>query len=130
MNTQKNIIPRCAPFFCIILLSLSACKKSGDTDQWTESTDVNILAYKSDPENGKRYLNIIYENVGHETYRKIKYELFLHAGAKADTIEKIIIPTTVLGPKDRRLVARNIGEEEAKWDEVKVGKIWVVKDGK
>jgi hypothetical protein len=130
MNTQRYLVRTSIAFFCIILASISGCKKAADTDAWTETNDVSILAYKSDPENGKRYLNIIYENAGNETYRKIKYQLFIRTGTRIDTVEKIIIPTTVLIPKDRRLVPRNIGEEEAMWDEVKVGKVWVVKDTK
>jgi hypothetical protein len=129
MKTQKYQIHASTVFFCVILV-LSGCKKADDTDSWSETNDVSINAYKSDPENGKRYLNIIYENSGTETFRKIKYQLFIRTGTKIDTIEKIIIPTTVLFPKDRRLVPRNIGEQEAKWDEVKVGKVWVVKDTK
>lgn len=130
MNTRKNFMPISAASFCIILAIISGCKKDADTDSWAETNDIAIIAYKSNPENGKQYLNIIYENVGHETYNKIKYQLFIHTGVKTDTVEKVIVPTKVLLPKEKRLVPRNIGEEPATWDDVKVGKIWVVKDAK
>jgi hypothetical protein len=130
MNTQRYFTYLSAAFFCITLTAVTGCKKDADIDPWEETNDVSIIAYKSNPENGKQYLNVIYENVGHDTYRKIKYQLFIRTGAKTDTVEKTIIPTTVFLPKDKRLVPKNIGAEPATWDEVKVGKIWAVKDGK
>lgn len=130
MNTQRYFNYRYIALFCIIFTVIGGCKKDADTDPWMQTNDVEIIAYKSNPENGKQYLNVIYENVGHDTYRKIKYQLFIRTGSKTDSVEKVIIPTTVFLPKDKRLVPKSIGEEPATWDEVKVGKIWVVKDGK
>ncbi len=130
MNTRRYLIQLSVASFCLILSIITGCKKDADIDSWSETNEIAIIAYKSNPENGKQYLNIIYENVGHETYSKIKYQLFIHTGVKIDTVEKVIVPTKVLQPKEKRLVPRNIGEEPAAWDEVKVGKIWVVKDGK
>ena len=88
------------------------------------------MPYKSDPENGKQYLNVIYENIGSDAYRKIKYQLIMRTGTKTDTVVNTIIPETVFKPKEKHLVPRYIGEPEAKFDEVKVGKVWVVKDSK
>ncbi|MDP4219761.1 MAG: hypothetical protein Q8916_07670 [Bacteroidota bacterium] len=130
MNTRKYLLRTSAAFFCFLLTTVTGCKNDPATDAWAESHDIAILAYKSDPENGKQYLNVIYENTGKDTYRKIKYQLIERTGTKTDTLENIIIPETILMPKEKRLVPRHIGESPATWDEVQVGKIWVVKDEK
>lgn len=127
MNTRRYPLIIWAAFLCILLPGIIACKKEADADAWTETKDVIILAYKT-PENGKNYLNIIYENVGHDTYRKIKYQLFIRTGTKIDTVEKVIIPPTVFQPKERKLVPRHIGEEPVTFDEVKAGQVWAIKD--
>jgi len=121
----------------IYLLSLvisgifvAGCKKEAGDDNWVETHDISIIADKSNPENGKQYLEVIYENLGSDTYRKIKYQLITRTGTKTDTTEKVIIPETVISPKAKHLVTRPIGEKPASFDEVKVGQIWVVKDEK
>ena len=79
MNTRRYPLSLLAAFLCIFILSNIGCKKEADADEWVATTDVAITAYKSNPENGKEYLNIIYENTGHDTYRKIKYhDLYFH----------------------------------------------------
>ncbi|MEI8134394.1 MAG: hypothetical protein WCH46_04840 [bacterium] len=108
----------------------TGCKKEAYVEPWVETKDVGILAYKSDPENGKQYLEVIYENNGHDSYRKLKYQLLMRTGNKIDTVEKMITPETIFGPKQRHLVPRAIGETPATFDEVKVGKIWAVPEGK
>ncbi len=132
MHTQTHSLRICIAFLCIFFVSLTGCKKEAETDDWQETKDVAIMAYKSEPDpvTKKEYLNIIYENIGNDTYSKIKYRVITRTGTKMDTIENTIIPTTVLGPKlnNRRLVPRHIGEEEAKFDEVRVAKVWVVKE--
>jgi hypothetical protein len=109
-----------------VSLTIAACNK-GDSDNWTETRDITIMAYKSDPENGKQYLDVIYENGSQFNIRKVKVELFEHTGTKVDTVIKTITPTEVLKPKDRHLAKRPIGEPPATFDAVTVGKVWVVK---
>ena len=130
MHTQKYSLRSYFTLICFTLICAVGCNKEADTDAWQETKDIVIIAYKSDPDpvTHKEYLNIIYENIGKDTYQNIKYEVFLRTGTKTDTLVNTILPTTVFVPKDKRLVPRHIGEEEAKFDEVKVGKIWVVKD--
>ena len=132
MNTQNHSLRITISFLCIVFISLTGCKKEADTDNWEETKDVAIIAYKSEPDpvTKKVYLNIIYENIGKDTYRKIKYRVVTRTGTKIDSVENTIIPTTVFGPKDKRLVPRHIGEEEAKFDDVRLAKVWVVKDEK
>lgn len=127
MNTRRYPLRIWAAFLCISLSSITACKKDTDADSWVATKDVIILPYKV-PENGKNYLNIIYENVGPDTYRKIKYQLFIRTGSKIDTVEKVIIPPTIFQPKERKLVPRHIGEEPVTFDEVKAGEVWAIKD--
>jgi hypothetical protein len=129
MKTRKYFIS----VFTVLLsvLFLNSCKKDLDSgDNWAETKDVAIIADKSNPENGKQYLEIIYENIGNDAIRKIKYQLIERTGTKTDTVENTIIPETVFMPKEKHLVPRHIGEEPATFDDVKIGKIWVVKDGK
>jgi len=125
MKTQNCNISLFTLIFCLTIAS--GCKKESDYDAWVESRDVLIIADKSSPENGKQYLEVIYENVGSDTIRKIKYQLITRTGAKSDTVEKIIIPEKVFVPRDKHLVPKPIGELPATWDEVRVGKIWIVK---
>ena len=117
-------------FICIILMGIAGCKKSDDDEVWVETRDVVIQPYKSDPVDGKQYLEVIYENVGHDTYRKIKYQLIRRTGTQWDTTERIILPETVFQPKDKHLVPRHIGQSTAAFDEVKAGKVWGVIDKK
>ena len=117
-------------FICIVLFSIGGCKKSSDDEVWVLTKDVIIQPYKSDPVDGKQYLDVIYENVGNETFRKIKYELIRRTGSTIDTSERIIIPETILQPKERHLIPPHIGRTPATFDEVKAGKVWVVKDSK
>lgn len=128
MITRRYPLSLLAAFLCIFFSLANGCKKEADADPWIETNEIAIMAYKSNPENGKEYLNIIYENTGHDTYRKIKYQLFIRTGTKTDTVEKTIIPTTVFAPKERRLIPRHIGEEPVTFDEVKPGKVWAIKD--
>lgn len=110
----------------LLSLTLVTCKNdSGDT--WVETKEVTITPYKSDPENGKQYLDIIYENASQSTIRRIKVELLERTGSKVDTVVKMITPTEIFKPKDRHLVKRPIGESPATFDEVTVGKVWIVK---
>jgi hypothetical protein len=97
-----------------------------DTDSWVESKDVSITAYKSDPENGKQYLDVIYENVGQKDISKLKIELITSTKGKTDTITKEITPETILHPKDKHLAQRPIGAPAAMFDNVSVGRVWVV----
>ena len=112
---------------CFFFL-LIGCKKEADIDPWVTTDNITIIPYKSDPENGKQYLNVIYENNGPDTYRKIKCQLITRTGTKFDTIEKTIVPPIIVKPRDKNLVPRQIGEETVSFDEVKAGKVWVVKD--
>ncbi|MEP7235878.1 MAG: hypothetical protein ABI778_11345 [Ignavibacteriota bacterium] len=130
MNTYTLSLPYRFLGIFLALTILGSCTKGGDSDEWVESRDVVILPYKSDPKDGKQYLDVIYENVGHDTYRKLKFQLITRTGEKLDTIEKTIIPETVFAPKDKRLNPRHIGQEEATFDEVKPGMVWVVLDKK
>src|SRR2546423_723458 len=84
---------------CSFLFAQSGCKKEDTADVWVATNDVTILPYKSDPEDGKQYLNVIYENHSNDTYRKIKCQIIERKGAKFDTIVKVIIPPTIFKPK-------------------------------
>jgi hypothetical protein len=130
MNLHKYPVTVRTAFICIILSGIGGCKKSGDDEVWVETKDIVIMAYKSDPVDGKQYLDVIYENVGNDTYRKIKYQLIRRTGTTMDTTERIILPETVFQPKERRLVPRHIGQSPATFDEVKAGKVWGVIDTK
>ncbi len=117
------------PLLWIVLLSffaITGCNK-GDNDNWVETKDVSVMAYKSDPENGKQYLDVIYENSGTYNISKVKVELVTYKGTQVDTVVKVITPTEVLKPKDKHLAKRPIGEQPATFDEVKVGRVWIVK---
>ena len=132
MTTQIQTLRISFVLLCILFISIVGCKKEADTEVWKETKDVTILAYKSDPDpvTNKVFLNIIYENIGSDTYSKIKYKLYTKTAGKLDSIENTITPTTVFKPKDKRLVDRHIGEEEAKFDDVKVAKVWAVVEEK
>jgi hypothetical protein len=119
-----------AVILCVFLANITACKKATDDEVWVETKDIVIMPYKSDPVDGKQYLDVIYENVGKDTYRKIKYQLIRRIGAKIDTTERIILPETVFTPKEKRLIPRHIGQSPAMFDEVKSGKIWAIVDTK
>jgi hypothetical protein len=118
------------PFFVVLLCAgvVTSCKKGSSDDAWVETKDVTFIVDKSNPENGKQYLEVIYENAGSYSVHKIKYQLITRTGGKIDTVEKIIVPDEIFKPKDRHLVPRAIGEPPATFDEVHVGKVWVVKD--
>lgn len=114
-----------------LILSLSAvlmaCGKQ-DNEHWVESKEVAINAYKSDPENGKQYLDVIYENLTTYNISKIKVQLVETTGSKVDTVERIIIPENVFKPKDRHLAKRPIGAGVATFDNIAVAKVWYVKE--
>jgi hypothetical protein len=114
----------------MILVSVEGCKKASDDEVWIETRDVVIQPYKSDPKDGKQYLDVIYENVGSDTYRKIKYQLIRRTGTTVDTTERIILPETVFLPTEKRLVPRHIGQSPVTFDEVKAGKVWGIIDTK
>jgi hypothetical protein len=114
-------------FLLLGLVGLSACGTDKDVDEWTTSPGVVVTAYKTDPENGKQFLNVIYENDGKDTVDKIKYELITTTNGKVDTTTRVIDPGAHLKPKDRHLVKRGVGEEPVTFDEVRVGKVWVRK---
>jgi hypothetical protein len=126
MKTHNHSLSLFTAIFCLAIAS--GCKKESGYDTWIESKEISIIADKSTPENGKQYLEVIYENVGSDTVRKIKYQLITRTGVKTDTVEKTIIPETVFPPRAKHLVPKPIGELPATWDEVHIGKIWVVKD--
>jgi len=130
MNAHRYPLTAQAAFICIILASIGSCRKAGDDEVWTETKDILIVPYKSDPEDGKQYLDIIYENVGNDTYRKIKFQLFRRTGTRIDTTERIILPETIFLPKEKRLVPRHIGQSPVTFDEVKAGKVWGIIDTK
>lgn len=115
----------------IVLLILAglviSCGRSND-DPWVLTKDINITAYKSDPENGKQYLDVIYENATPFNVRKLKIELLERTGTKIDTVFKEITPEQILHPKDRHLAKRPVGEPIATFDEVSVGRVWLVKE--
>ncbi len=116
-----------ASIVIIACASLFGCKKEAAEEKWVTSPGLTVTAMKTE-ENGKPYINIIYENFGADTVRKIKYQLFQHKGSKWDTTEKIIDLPSVLKPKDRHLVPRAIGEEPTTADEIGTGKVWVIKN--
>ncbi|MFI5263220.1 MAG: hypothetical protein ACHQM6_01755 [Candidatus Kapaibacterium sp.] len=130
MNTATYYLRVTIAFIIILLTGIISCKKASDDEVWVETSDIVIQPYKSDPVDGKQYLDVIYENVGHDTYRKIKYQLIRRTGTKIDTTERIILPETVFVPKDKHLVPRHIGQSVATFDEVKAGKVWGVVDTK
>jgi hypothetical protein len=130
MNTHKYSIRILTASICIVLTTIGGCKKAGDDEVWVETKDVVVMPYKSDPENGKQYLDIIYENTGNDTYHKIKFQLIRRYGVKFDTVERIIVPETVFLPKEKHLLPRHIGQSAATFDEVKAGKVWGVIDEK
>lgn len=113
--------------FLLGVLCLAACGKAMD-DPWVETKDIAITAYKSDPENGKQYLEIIYENNGKDNIRKLKIELLERHGSKVDTVTREITPEMIVHPKDRHLAKRPIGEPVATFDVVDVGRVWYVKE--
>jgi len=130
METHRHYYSVYVVIFIVVSIFGVACKKGSSDDPWVETRDIAFIADKSTPENGKQYLEIIYENVGADAFRKIKYQLITRTGSKIDTVEKTIIPETVFMPKERHLVPRAIGELPATFDEVHVGKVWAVKDSK
>jgi hypothetical protein len=104
---------------------LAACKAK--EEPWEETRSINVNAYKTDPENGKQYLQVLYENLGKDTIEQIKYELIKLHGTKADTAIRIIEPPKVFVPGERHIVPRQVGQSPADFDAVAVGKIWVIK---
>lgn len=104
-----------------------SCSKSDD-QPWVLTKDIAVTAYKSDPENGKQYLDMIYENTGPETIRMLKIELLERTGSKVDTVVREISPEKLVHPKDRHLAKRPIGEPVATFDEVTIGRVWIVKE--
>ena len=130
MNTRSYSLPLVAAFIWMSLAADSGCKKADSDEVWVETNDIVIMPYKSDPKDGKQYLEVIYENVGKDAYRKIKYQLIRKYGNRMDTSERIILPETVFMPKERHLVPRHIGQSEANFDDVKAGKVWAVIDSK
>jgi len=128
MNTHTYYLRAAIAFIVILITGITGCKKAADDEVWVETRDVVIQPYKSDPIDGKQYLDVIYENVGHDTYRKIKYQLIRRTGTHIDTTERIILPETVFAPKDKHLVPRHIGQSVVTFDEVKAGKVWAILD--
>ncbi len=115
--------------FWVILAALGvmACGSAMD-DNWVLTKDISVTPYKSDPENGKQYLDVIFENGGKDNIRKLKIELLERTGSKIDTLTREIIPTEIVHPKDRHLAKRPLGEPPATFDEVMVGRVWIVKE--
>lgn len=109
---------------CAMLLS---CAKTAK-EPWVLSTKVPITAYKSDPENGKQYLEIIYENADTVDIQMLKIELLEQTGAKVDTVIREVTPEKIVHPKERHLVKRPIGEAPATFNDVMVGRVWIVKE--
>ncbi len=130
MNTQVYPLTIRAAIICIILTGIGGCKKSADDEIWVETKDIVITTYKSDPKDGKQFLEVMYENIGKDKYSKIKYQLIRRTGSMIDTSERIILPETVFLPKEKHLVPRHIGQTPAAFDEVKAGKVWGVIDNK
>jgi hypothetical protein len=107
-------------------LIASGCEKPAEY-KWVKSPGVNVSAYKSDPENGKQYLMILYENFGQDTISRIRYELITYKGSKTDTTIKEFEPPVLLKPKDRHIIPRAIGQPPIDCDQILVGQVWVVK---
>ncbi len=116
-------------YIWVLLVTASAlsCGKTVE-EPWVLSKEIGVTAYKSDPENGKQYLEVIYENSGSANIRKLKIELIERTGNKFDTIMKEITPEQIFHPKDRHLAKRPVGEPVATFDEVMVGRVWIVKE--
>jgi len=108
------------------LLVYAGCKNE-NAEEWTTSPGVTVTATPVE-ENGKKYLNIIYENYGQDTISRIKYELITVKGSKSDTTVKQINPPELFFPKDRHLVPRAIGEREFTDDAAMIGQVWVIKE--
>src|SRR5882724_7576440 len=109
------------------ILFLSACSKP--EEPWIPaSKGMTVSPYKSDPVNGKRYLDVIYENFSMDTVQKIRYELITLKGNHEDTVLREIEPEKILLPGIRHLVPRPIGEPEADFDGVHAGKVWIIKN--
>jgi hypothetical protein len=110
------------------LTVLSSCKTKELL--WVPTGDVLVNAYKTDNEkDGKRYLQILYENTGRDTVEQIKYELIKLHGTKADTDVRIIEPPQIFLPSQRHIVPRQTGQGPADFDAVTVGRVWVIKKG-
>jgi hypothetical protein len=120
MRTSKLAIP-------FLFLTLASGCKNENAEEWTTSQGVTVTALPVE-ENGKKYLNIFYENFGQDTVSRIKYTLITMKGGKADTAEKQINPTELFYPKDRHLVPRAIGEKEYDGDQVMVENVLVIKE--
>lgn len=110
-----------------ISLTVLGCQTANVKEEWEIAPkEVVISPYKS-PEADGTYLNVIYENFSQDTIRKLKYELITTTNGIIDTIEREIILKQRLKPKDRHLVTRPVSEKPINYDEVGVGRVWIVK---
>ncbi len=112
------------PLVASLSLGISGC--SEPEPRWEKSPGVEITAQKQ-YENGKPYLIVFYENFGVDTIEKIRYQLITETKGHIDSTVREIDPPELLRPKDRHMVPRQIGEDTIAADEVRAGKVWVVK---
>ncbi|MEO6941046.1 MAG: hypothetical protein ABI444_13065 [Candidatus Kapaibacterium sp.] len=111
----------------LLLVIVQSCATK-DESNWVKSPGVTISAFKSDSENGNVYLQVMYENFGTDTIKRLKYELISRKGTQVDTSIEMIEPTKIFSPGDRHVVPRQIGQKPLDVDALKVGKVWVVKN--
>ena len=117
-------------YILVLALLMVIVQSCGTKDEanWVKSPGVTISAFKSDPENGNVYLQVMYENFGADTIKRLKYELISRKGTHVDTTVEMIEPPKIFSPGDRHVVPRQIGQKPLDVDEMKVGQVWVVKN--
>jgi hypothetical protein len=124
--------PRSIYFFAVTLLALFMTSCAADETaggEWVEADKglVVISPYLDRTANGT-FLNVIYENASQDTIRKLKYELITTEAGKTDTTEREIILKKRLKPADKHLVTRGQTEKPVTYEDVGVGRVWIVKD--
>lgn len=106
---------------------LIGCNSEPKDDWQPAPKEIVITPYLTNEASGK-YLNIIYENFSEDTVRKLKFDLIATTGSEVDTIEREIVLKRRFKPKDRHLVTRPVSEKPVTYDQVAVGKVWIVKE--
>jgi hypothetical protein len=123
---KRHKHPLLAYFATILLITVSLGCNQEPKDDWVTSPGVSVTPTMIE-DNGKKYLQVIYENFGEDTLTKMRYELVGIKGGKADTTIKDITLPKLMRPKDRHVVPHPIGAQPVDYDEVRAGKVWVVK---